>query len=136
MIDNENVEKEIKSIIDTCDRLIHEERFNELMNYYSDDAILVVKPGMVAQGKEQVKEAFIKISHYFDNSIKPIEGKMIYLIAGDTTLVLAQTMLEASEKITQKSEFSMDRRATYVFKKIENQWVCSIDNSYGTTLLD
>lgn len=43
MNENEKIEKEIKSIINTCDQLIHEERFDELVNYYTDDAILVVK---------------------------------------------------------------------------------------------
>ena len=56
------------------------------------------------------------------------------LEAGDTVLVLAQTLLDADNKET--SEFSMDRRATYVYRKIDGKWLCVIDNSYGTTLLD
>ena len=130
------IKNEIKTVIDTCDKLIHEEKFDELVNFYTEDSMLVIKPGMNANGREQIKSAFIKIASYFDNSIKPVEGKMIYLVAGDTVLVLAQTFLEANQTVTDKSEFSMERRATYVFRKIDEKWLCAIDNSYGTSLVD
>ncbi|EOH94377.1 YybH family protein [Enterococcus pallens] len=130
------VEKQIKQIIDECDRLIQAEKFDELVNHYTQDAVLVVKPGMEVHGRAQIKSAFIKIAAYFANSIKPTEGKMIYLSGGDVVLVLAQTFLEASEEAVKNSEFSMERRATYVFQKVEGQWLCAIDNSYGTTLLE
>ncbi|MDT2855854.1 YybH family protein [Lactococcus lactis] len=130
------IKNEIKTVIDTCDKLIHEEKFDELVNFYTEDAILVIKPGMNANGREQIKSAFIKIASYFDNSIKPVEGKMIYLVAGDTVLVLAQTFLEANQTATENSEFSMERRATYVFRKIDEKWLCAIDNSYGTSLVE
>ncbi len=130
------IKHEIKAIIDTCDQLIHEEEFDELVNFYTKDAVLVIKPGMNANGREQIKSAFIKIASHFDNSIKPIEGKMIYLVAGDTVLVLAQTFLEANQTATDNSKFSMERKATYVFRKIDENWLCAIDNSYGTSLVD
>lgn len=60
---------------------------------------------------------------------------MIYLISGDTVLILAQTFLDASKSAKEKSEFSMERRATYVFRNINGQWLCAIDNSYGTDLV-
>lgn len=136
MQEQNQTEREIKQIIDTCDRLIQAEKFDELVEYYTEEAVLVVKPGMEARGREQIKQAFIKIAAYFDNSIKPIEGEMVYLIAGDTVLVLAQTFLEASETAVENSEFSMERRATYVFRQVDSRWLCAIDNSYGTTLLE
>ena len=130
------IENEIKTVIDTCYKLIHQEKFDELVNFYTEDAVLVIKPGMLANGREQIKSAFIKIASYFDNSIKPLEGKMVYLLAGDTVLVLAQTFIEANQSATAQSEFSMERRATYVFRNIDGKWLCAIDNSYGTTLID
>ena len=127
------IENEIKTVIDTCDKLIHQEKFDELVNFYTEDAVLVIKPGMLANGREQIKSAFIKIASYFDNSIKPLEGKMVYLLAGDTVLFLAQTFIEANQSATAQSEFSVERRATYVFRNIDGKWLCAIDNSYGTT---
>lgn len=136
MLNLDLIENEIKTVIDTCDKLIHQEKFDELVNFYTEDAVLVIKPGMLANGREQIKSAFIKIASYFDNSIKPLEGKMVYLLAGDTVLVLAQTFIEANQSTTAQSEFSMERRATYVFRNIDGKWLCAIDNSYGTTLID
>lgn len=125
---------EIQHLIDEADLAIREERFDDLMNFYTDDAVLVVRPGLEARGKEAIKAAFIKIAAYFKNSVVPTQGKMCMLEAGDTVLVLSQTLLDADNKNT--SEYSMDRRATYVYRKVNGQWLCAIDNSYGTTLLD
>lgn len=125
---------EIKMLIAAADKAIKEERFDDLMDFYTDDAVLVVRPGLEAKGKEAIKEAFIKIAAYFKNSVVPTQGKMLMIEAGDTVLVLSQTLLDADNKET--SEYSMDRRATYVYRKIDGIWLCAIDNSYGTTLLD
>src|SRR4051794_21093699 len=104
------MEHELKEFIKNSDIAIKQEDFDTLMNYYTDDAILVVKPGMITQGKEEIKTAYIKIAKYFNNSLVPTQGEMIVLEAGDTALVLSQTFLEADKN---DSEFSMDRRATY-----------------------
>ena len=122
----------IKESIDAADRAIKEERFDDLMDFYTEDAVLVVKPGLEVQGKEAIKKAFKKIAEYFKNSVIPTQGKMIMIEAGDTVLVMSQTLLEAE----CKSEFSMDRRATYIYRNIDGKWLCAIDNSYGTSLLD
>ncbi|OIK16173.1 DUF4440 domain-containing protein [Bacillus sp. MUM 116] len=127
------MEHELKELIKKCDLAIKQEDFDMLMNYYTDDAILVVKPGMIARGKEEIKKAFIAIAQYFNNSLVPTQGEMIILEAGDTALVISQTLLDADKN---ESELSMDRRATYVFKKnSKGDWLCAIDNSYGTDLI-
>lgn len=89
---------------------------------------------MIANGKKEIKNAFIQIAKYFKNTIIPTQGKMITIEAGDTILVLSQTLLVAENQ--NESEYSMDRRATYIYRKIQGKWLCAIDNSYGTTLLD
>ena len=124
----------IKELIKQADLAIKNEDFDHLMDFYSDDAILVVRPGKIARGKKEIKEAFIKIAKYFDNSIVPTQGKMEFLEAGDTVLVISQTLLDANN--AKESEYSMERRATYVYRLIDGKWLCVIDNSYGTTILD
>lgn len=125
---------EIKELINQADQAIKEERFDDLMSFYTDDAVLVVKPGLEAKGKDAIKKAFIKIAAYFKNSVVPTQGNMVMLESGDTVLVLSQTLLDADNKDT--SDYSMDRRATYVYRKIDGKWLCAVDNSYGTALLD
>ncbi|MFS0777165.1 SgcJ/EcaC family oxidoreductase [Neobacillus sp. 3P2-tot-E-2] len=127
------MEHEIKELIKQCDNAIKNEDFDTLMAYYTDDAVLVVKPGMIAKGKDEIKKAFIAIAKYFNNSIVPTQGEMMILEAGDTALVLSHTFLEADK---EDSEYSLDRKATYVFKKnSQGNWLCAIDNSYGTELI-
>jgi ketosteroid isomerase-like protein len=48
------MEHELKELINKCDLAIKQEDFDTLMNYYTDDAILVVKPDMIARGKEDM----------------------------------------------------------------------------------
>ncbi|AXC55060.1 DUF4440 domain-containing protein [Bacillus spizizenii] len=127
------MEQQLKDIISACDLTIQNEDFDTLMNYYSEDAVLVVKPGMIARGKEEIKKAFITIANYFNHHIVPTQGEMILLEAGDTVLVLSQTLLDSDKK---DSEYAMERRATFVFKKNAlGEWLCVIDNSYGTDLI-
>jgi uncharacterized protein (TIGR02246 family) len=128
------VEHEINEIIRACDIAIKQNDFETLIDYYTDDAILVVKPGMIVQGKDKIKKAFIAIARYFENNIAPAQGEMIILETEDIALVLSQTILAADKK---DSEYPMDRKATYVFRKNrKGQWLCAIDNSYGTDLLN
>ena len=68
------MEHELKEFIKKCDNAIKQEDFDTLKNYYTDDAILVVKPGMIARGQEEIKQAFIKIAKYFNNSLVPTQG--------------------------------------------------------------
>ncbi len=126
--------EEIRQLIAAADKAIQEERFDDLMDFYTDDAVLVVKPGLEAKGKAAIRAAFVKIAAYFQNSVVPTQGKICMIEAGDTVLVLSQTLLDAQNRET--SEYSMDRRATYVYRKVGGKWLCAIDNSYGVTLLD
>ncbi len=127
-------EETIRELIAQADAAIRNEDFTRLMDFYTDDAVLVVMPGKEAHGKKAIKNAFIKIAEYFKNSIVPTQGKMLVIEAGDTALVLSQTILDADNKDT--SEYSMERRATYVYRKISGKWLCAVDNSYGTALID
>ena len=126
--------EEIKSLIEQADKAIRNEEFDKLMDFYTEDAVLVIMPGKIAQGKQEIKEAFINIAAYFKNSLVPTQGKMTMIEAGDTVLVLSQTLLESDNQA--ESEYAMERRATYVYRKVDGEWLCAIDNSYGTTLLD
>ena len=124
----------IKGLIDAADKAIKEERYDDLINFYTDDAVYVVKLGLEVTGKESIRKAFIKITEYFRNSVVPTQGTMLMIEAGDTVLVLSQTLLGSDNK--GESEYSMDRRATYVYRNVDGRWLCAIDNSYGTSLLD
>ncbi|MEC0301089.1 YybH family protein [Peribacillus frigoritolerans] len=125
---------ELEQVIKNADRAINNEDFDHLMEFYSEDATLVVKPGTVAKGKEEIRRAFIAIAEYFNHSLIVNQEKMAIIETGDTALVVAQAKLIANQK--DDSEFSMERTATYVFKKDSTgTWRCIIDNSYGTEII-
>lgn len=116
--------------IERADRAIVAEDFDTLMQIYTDDAILVVRPGLNAVGKSAIREAFEKIAVYFKNGLKVQQQGISVLESGDTALVLAHTVVSAPNML------STVRKATYVFNRsASGVWLCSIDNSYGHELI-
>ncbi len=122
----------LKQLIQAADEAITAEDFDSLMEFYADDATLVVKPGMNASGKEQIRKAFVAIAAHFKNQLKVRQGRMEIIEGGDTALVIMETFLDTGDR-----NEPIVRRATYVFRKSETgRWLCAVDNSYGTSILD
>lgn len=125
---------ELTQVIAAADYAINQEDFPALMDFYAENATLVVRPGLYATGREQIGKAFVAIAEYFNHSLTVSQGDMVIVEGGDTALVLAQTLLKGRQQTGD--EFSEERQATYVFKRtVEGRWRCVIDNSYGTRLL-
>ena len=125
----------LRQVIEAADKAISAEDFETLMDFYADDATLVVKPGLNATGKEAIRRAFVAISEYFRHSLIVRQGDMVVLEGGDdTALVIMETNIEFAAEDGARA--SIARQATYVFRKnAAGQWLCVIDNSYGTSLL-
>lgn len=124
----------LKAVIEACDRAISQEDYTTLMEYYADDATLVVKPGMVVSGKENIRKAFIAIADYFQHRLVVTQGRMEIIEGGDNALVIMETRLDIPQ--AEGGTTQVTRRATYVFRQQEGRWLCTVDNSYGTDLLD
>jgi uncharacterized protein (TIGR02246 family) len=121
----------IEVLIDKADAAINREDFDALLEFYADDAVLVIKPGMHAVGKAQIRKAFEAIADHFGHTLDVKQAGMEILETGDIALVLAKTVVSA------RGRPLAERKATYVFKKDANgTWVCAIDNSYGHDLLE
>ncbi|MBX9254071.1 SgcJ/EcaC family oxidoreductase [Desmonostoc muscorum CCALA 125] len=124
----------VKQEIARADKAINDRDFDTVANCYTEDAVLVVKPGTLVQGREAIKIALQKISDYFNNSLKVSQGDMVIIEAGDIALVLSKTYIESPDK--PDSEFSTERKAIYVYKRTtDGKWLCAIDNSYGVELI-
>lgn len=125
----------IHALIAAADDAINREDFDALMDFYTDDATLVVVPGRAANGKEEIRKAFMAIAEHFQHTLYVTQGDMIVIEGGDTALVIAQTNVRANMKSAAPTMES--RNATYVFKLgADGQWRCIIDNSYGAALLN
>jgi len=121
----------IASLIEKADHAISREDFDTVVDLYTDDAVLVVKPGLHAVGKVEIRRAMEAIALHFDHSLDVRQDGMVILETGDTALVLAKTLICARNLPV------VERRATYVFRKdAANRWLCAIDNSYGHEVLD
>jgi uncharacterized protein (TIGR02246 family) len=121
----------IALLIEKADKAINQEDFDTVLDLYADDAVLVIKPGMNAVGKTQIRRAMEAIAAHFEGSLDVRQAGMVILETGDTALVLAKTLVSA------KNSPVMERSATYVFRKDSgDRWVCAIDNSYGHEVLD
>lgn len=118
-----------------ADRLINAGCFDALMDCYTDDAVLVVRPGLNVSGKAQIRRAFDAIAAHFQHRLRVRQDGMQVIQTGDTALVLSRTRLDTDRP--GEGPLSLERRATYVFRKDDHgSWRCALDNSYGTELLD
>ncbi|UNP89482.1 SgcJ/EcaC family oxidoreductase [Aeromonas encheleia] len=125
----------LRALIETCDAAISRRDFDALMAFYAEDASLVVKPGMVVRGIPAIRRAFSAISDYFQGQLRVEQGTMEVIEGADNALVIMETRLRYPDG--EGGWIDENRRATYVFRKeADGQWRCTIDNSYGTTLLD
>ncbi|MFZ4259608.1 YybH family protein [Raoultella terrigena] len=125
---------QLKAAIEACDRAISQEDYATLMAYYAEDAVLVVKPGMVVRGKENIRKAFVAIADYFQHRLVVTQGKMEIIEGAGNALVIMETRLDIPT--AEGGSTQATRRATYVFQLQNDRWLCSVDNSYGTDLLD
>jgi uncharacterized protein (TIGR02246 family) len=122
-------------LIQAADRAITAEDFDALMDFYTDDAVLVVKPGLSVSGKEKIRAAFVRIAEYVAHTMRVGQGRFEVLETGDTALVIMESTLDYADPSGQAVH--ANRRATYVFRRgADGRWLCAVDNSYGTALLD
>lgn len=125
----------LRHIIEACDKAISEKDYDTLMAYYAEDAALVIKPGMIARGKDNIRKAFIAIADYFQGSLEVEQGEMQVVEGAGNALVVMETRLRYPDG--QGGTVETTRRATYVFRaESDGRWLCTVDNSYGTSLLD
>jgi uncharacterized protein (TIGR02246 family) len=130
------VEGEMKNhpialLIEKADKAINQEDFDTVVDLYTEDAVLVIKPGKLAVGKVQIRSAMEAIAVHSNRSLDVRQAEMVILETGDTALVLAKTF------VTARNFPVMERKATYVFKKdSSDRWLCAIDNSYGHVVLE
>ncbi len=125
---------ELEAIIHAADDAINREDLDAVMDFYTEDATLVVRPGLNATGKTQIRKAFSAIAEHFNHSLHVTQDKLIVVEGGNTALVLGKAEIRAKDPTGP--EIFIEREATYVFaRSLDGAWLCAVDNSYGTSLL-
>lgn len=124
---------EVVSAIELADRAINQRDIVALMDFYEEDATLVIEPGRCAHGKEQIAKAFGAIFEYFNQSLSVTQNDFHVVEGGGVALVVCKLKLSAQG--LEASKVSMERKPTYIFRKSKDgKWRCLIDNSYGIDL--
>ena len=88
----------LRTLIEAADRAITAEDFDAVMEFYADDATLVVKPGLNVSGKPAIRRAFEAIAAHFNHSLKVGQGEMVVLEGADTALVLMESTLDCGRQ--------------------------------------
>ncbi|OLO04295.1 YybH family protein [Salinicola socius] len=137
MADNPSAESHpVAALIRQADRLITAEDFGRLLAIYDEDATLVVKPGLVVSGRARIRQAFEAIADHFEHRLTVTQGAMEIIEGSDTALVVMETLLEIPHG-DGGALIPVRRKATYVFRRsADGQWLCTVDNSYGTDILE
>jgi hypothetical protein len=74
----------VELLIAETDAALNREDFDTLLDIYSDDAILVVRPGLNASGKVEIRHAFEAIAARFDHKLHVSQAGMRILESGNT----------------------------------------------------
>jgi len=98
---------------------------------YEPEAILVVEPGKIARGSEQIREAMIGFT-----ALKPTlqSEKDEILVAGDTALLLSNWSLNGTGPAGEAVQ--MGGKSTDILRRQSGgNWLIAIDNPWGVDLL-
>jgi uncharacterized protein (TIGR02246 family) len=101
------------------------------LNFYEDDAVLVVTPEQIARGKQEIREFFISLLKL---SPRVHQLKTHVIESGDIALFLSQWSFSGSDETGQP--FSREAIATCVLRKnASGNWRLVIDNALGPNVL-
>ena len=102
---------DLQHVVEAADTAIMAEDFDSLMDFYDEQATLVIRPGLNASGKEQIRKAFLAIANHFNHSLRISQDRMVVIEGADMALVLAEAVLDAAGP--DGVPILLVRRATY-----------------------
>jgi uncharacterized protein (TIGR02246 family) len=103
-----------------------------VLDCYEDQALMVIEPGKVVQGKVELRKTFQELLKL---GFKATQLKTETLTAGDIALFISRWRLDG--QTAEGKEFSKEFTATTVFRKqLDGQWKAIIDNSFGPDILN
>lgn len=124
---------EVIATIEQADAAINGRDLPALMDFYTEDATLVVEPGRLARGREQIAQAFEAIFAHFDQALRVTQSDFHVVEGGGVALVVCRLELSVEGQAAPRGP--LERRPTYVFRRCsDGKWRCLIDNSYGVEL--
>lgn len=129
-----SVEQQLAQRVAAGDDAINREDFDAMLGFYAEDATLVLVPGREVRGHADLRKAFVAIADHFNHTLHVSQKDMKVVEGAGVALVIARTIVTATMK--NGDHFHEERKATYIYRREANgDWLCVVDNSYGTDLL-
>lgn len=125
-------ENSLKETVEKLDEAFNRRDIEAVLAFYEDDAVVVIEPGRIARGKNEIRAAF-EFVFTLNGTAKQV--KMKTFETDDVALFLSKWTFSAT--LPDGTPFMRDATATCVFRRNSaGKWLCAIDNSYGTAVLD
>jgi ketosteroid isomerase-like protein len=86
----------VQYLSEAADRAIAREHSDILMDYYADEATLILRPGLHAPGRERVRDAFEAIAGHFNRRLDAKPNAHAVRDAGELALLLMEALLDVS----------------------------------------
>ncbi|MFP5262135.1 MAG: YybH family protein [Blastocatellia bacterium] len=124
---NSSLEETVKEI----DAAFNRGDVEAVLVFYEDGAAVVLEPGRLARGKDEIRRAFRGL---LGMGGVAAQIKTNVIEAGDIALFTSKWSF--SGKAPDGTPFTRESFATSVFRKHrDGRWRCVIDNSYGPAIL-
>ena len=120
---------DLDQVVEDLDKAVNDGNLEAVLSYYADDAVMVVQPGELARGKEELRVVFERL---LASGIKAKQLKTYVLEAGNSALFTSRWSLVTPDSESAGAEYI----ATSVFtRSLNGDWKLSIDNSFGPAVL-
>lgn len=122
----------VEEIVEKMDEAFNRGDVEAVLDFYEDEAVVVLEPGRIAQGKERLREAL-----QFVLSLQGVarQVKTNVIEAGDLALFTSRWIFTG--QLPDGTPFSREAIATTVFRRHgDGTWRCAIDNPHGPAILD
>ncbi|MCB1915195.1 MAG: SgcJ/EcaC family oxidoreductase [Rhodocyclaceae bacterium] len=124
-------EAAVRGVLRELDAAVRRKDLDAVLDLYADDALLVMAPGRIAQGRDALQPFF---EYLFGQEISIRQLCNQVLISGDSALLLARW--EAVGTTPAGAWVSPQSVATVVLARgADGRWRLVIDNAYGAEIL-
>ena len=114
------------------DNAVNEKNMEAVLDFYEDDALLVMEPGRIARGKNELRNFFKVV---FEMNVKAKQIVTNVLETDDIALFTSRWVAEG--RTPEGNEFLNENIATSVFRRgTDDKWRLVIDNSFGPEVLN
>lgn len=122
----------LEETVKKLDEAFNRRDIEAVMDFYEEDAVVVLEPGRLARGKAEIRAAFEWVFR-LEGTAKQIKTNVIE--TGDLALFTSKWTFSA--KAPGGTPFERESIANTVFRRqTDGNWRCVIDNSYGPAILD